>query len=137
MVKGHLNMKFLVAYNGSAESKAALDLAIKHAALFKAKVFVITSMEGGHSEKPEDIARVNQELDLVRRQLENAGVEHEVQEMARGLSPGEDIVIFAQDNHIDQIFVGIEKKSRTRKLLLGSTAQYIILKAACPVTTIK
>jgi nucleotide-binding universal stress UspA family protein len=67
----------------------------------------------------------------------SAGVEHEVQEMARGLSPGEDIVIFAQENSIDQIFVGIEKKSRTRKLLLGSTAQYIILKAACPVTTIK
>jgi branched-chain amino acid transport system ATP-binding protein len=100
-------------------------------------VFVITSMEGGHSEKPEDIARVNQELKQVRQQLENAGAEHEVHEMARGLSPGEDIVIFAHENNIDQIFVGIEKKSRTRKLLLGSTAQYIILKAACPVTTIK
>jgi len=130
-------MKFLVAYNGSTESKAALDLAIKHASIFEAKVFVITSMEGGHSEKPEDITRVNQELKRVRQQLESAGAEHEVQEMARGLSPGEDIVIFAQENSIDQIFVGIEKKSRTRKLLLGSTAQYIILKATCPVTTIK
>ena len=130
-------MNFLVAYNGSAESKAALDLAIKHASTFMAKVFVITSMEGGHSEKPEDITRVNQELTRVRQQLENAGVEHEVQEMARGLSPGEDIVFFAEDNSIDQIFVGIEKKSRTRKLLLGSTAQYIILKAICPVTTVK
>ena len=47
-------MKFLVAYNGSTESKAALDLAVKHASIFKAKVFVITSMEGGHSEKPEE-----------------------------------------------------------------------------------
>jgi len=130
-------MNFLVAYNGSSESRAALNLAIQHASTFKAKVFVITSMEGGHSEKPEDIARVNQELKQVRQQLENADAEHEVHEMARGLSPGEDIVIFAHENNIDQIFVGIEKKSRTRKLLLGSTAQYIILKAACPVTTIK
>lgn len=130
-------MKFLVAYSGSNEAKAALDLAIEHAALFKAKVFVITSMEGGRSEKPEDIARVNQALKEVRRKLEDAGVEHEVQEMARGLSPGEDIVSFAKDYGIGQIFVGIEKKSRTRKLLLGSTAQYIILKAACPVTTVK
>ncbi len=64
-------MKFLVAYNGSTESKAALDLAITHASTFKAKVIVITSMEGGHSEKPEDIARVNQELKWVRQQLEN------------------------------------------------------------------
>ena len=130
-------MKFLVAYNGSTEARAALDLAARHASLFKAKVFVITSMEGGHSEKPEDIARVNQELKKVRNQLEAAGVEHEVHETVRGLSPGEDIVIFAKENNIDQIFVGIEKKSRTRKLLLGSTAQYIILKATCPVTTTK
>jgi nucleotide-binding universal stress UspA family protein len=130
-------MKFLVAYNGSAEAKAALALAIKHALLFGAKLFVITSMEGGHSEKPEDIARVNQELKRVRQQLDDAGAEHEVHEMARGLSPGEDIVAFAQENKIDQIFVGIEKRSKTRKLFMGSTAQYIILKATCPVTTTK
>ena len=122
-------MKFLVAYNGSTESRAALDLAIKQASLFKAKVFVITSMEGGRSEKPEEIVRVNKELKGVRRQFEGTGIENDVQEMARGLSPGEDIVIFAEENSIDQIFVGVEKKSRTRKLLLGSTAQYIILKA--------
>lgn len=130
-------MKFLVAYNGSAEAKAALALAIKHALLFGAKLFVITSMEGGHSEKPEDIARVNQELKRVRQQLDDAGADHEVHEMARGLPPGEDIVAFAQENQIDQIFVGIEKRSKTRKLFLGSTAQYIILKATCPVTTTK
>lgn len=130
-------MKFLVAYNGSKESKAALDLAIAHSSIFNAKVIVITSMEGGRSEKPEEIARVNQELKQVQQQLQSAGIEHEVHEMARGLSPGEDIVIYADENHIDTIFVGIEKKSKTRKLLLGSTAQYIILKATCPVTTVK
>lgn len=130
-------MKFLVAYNGSAASRAALDLALKNASIFEAKLVVMTSMEGGHSEKPEDIARVNQELKLVREKLSATGTEHEVLETARGLSPGEDIVSFAGENNIDQIFVGVEKKSRTRKLLLGSTAQYIILKAACPVTTIK
>jgi nucleotide-binding universal stress UspA family protein len=130
-------MTFLVAYNGSKESKAALALAIKQAGVFGAKVAVITSMEGGQSEKPEDIARVNRELEGVERQLQDAGLEHEVHEMARGLSPGEDIVIYAAENRIDQIFVGIEKKSKTRKLLLGSTAQYIILKANCPVTTTK
>jgi nucleotide-binding universal stress UspA family protein len=130
-------IKYLVAYNGSSESRAALDLATTHASTFKAKVIVITSMEGGHSEKPEDITRVNKELDWVRQQLEKTGLEHEVHETVRGLSPGEDIVIFAQEKGIDQIFVGIEKKSRTLKLLLGSTAQYIILKAPCPVTTTK
>jgi nucleotide-binding universal stress UspA family protein len=130
-------MKYLVAYNGSSESRAALSLAVTHASIFKAKVFVITSIEGGHSEKPDSIARVNKELSWVRNQLEKTGAEHEVHETVRGLSPGEDIVAFARENGIDHIFVGIEKRSRTRKLFLGSTAQYIILKATCPVTTIK
>ena len=51
--------------------------------------------------------------------------------------PGEDIVLFAQENDIDHIYVGIHKKSRTSKLILGSTAQYIILKANCPVISVK
>ena len=132
-----MDRKFLVAYNGSKPSKAALDLAISHASIFNAKLIVMTSMEGGHSEKPEDIARVNQELNQVRKILAATGIKHEVHETARGMSPGEDVVSFAGAKTIDHIFVGIEKKSRTRKLLLGSTAQYIILKANCPVTTIK
>ena len=51
--------------------------------------------------------------------------------------PGDDIVRFAEENAINQLYVGIEKKSRTRKLFLGSTAQYVILKAPCPVITVK
>lgn len=130
-------MKFLVAYNGSAQSEAALELAIRQASMFAAKLFVVTSMEGGRSEKPEDIANVNKALKQVCQRLKDAAIEHTVHELARGLSPGEDIVALAEENEIDQIFVGIEKRSKTRKLFLGSTAQYIILKATCPVTTTK
>jgi nucleotide-binding universal stress UspA family protein len=31
----------------------------------------------------------------------------------------------------------VEKRSKAQKILLGSTAQYIILKAPCPVLTVK
>lgn len=130
-------MKFLVAYNGTKESKSALDLAIKNATAFKAKVYIITSMEGGASEKPEDVLRVKEDLEYAKTTIEKSGLEFEVHEMVRGLSPGEDLVKFAEDNGIDQIFTGIEKKSKTRKILLGSTAQYVILKGPCPVTTTK
>jgi nucleotide-binding universal stress UspA family protein len=57
--------------------------------------------------------------------------------LARGSSPGEDLVYFAEENNIDQLFVGVEKKSKTQKMLLGSTAQYVILNAPCPVTAVK
>lgn len=130
-------MKFLVGYNGSAESKAALSLARDFAGIFNAKIFVMTSMEGGAGEKIKDIARAEQNLQGAKEFLAEKGIECEIHQMARGFTPGEDLVKFAEENQIDQIYVGIEKKSKTSKLLLGSTAQFVILKAPCPVITAK
>ena len=41
-----------------------------------------------------------------------------------------------RERDVDQVYVGIRKKSRTSKLILGSTAQFIILKCKCPVTSV-
>jgi nucleotide-binding universal stress UspA family protein len=38
---------------------------------------------------------------------------------------------------VDEIFVGVKKRSRVEKMILGSTAQHVILNASCPVTTVK
>lgn len=130
-------MKFLVGYNGSVEAKAALSLAGNFAKIFNAKVFVMSSMEGGPGEKVEDINQAEQNLRDAKEFLVEQGIECETHQMARGFTPGEDLVKFAEENEIDQIYVGIEKKSRTSKLILGSTAQYVILKAPCPVITAK
>ena len=130
-------MKFLVGYNGSKAAKSALTLAGEFAKIFDATVFVLVSMEGGSSEKIDEINKAQEDMAFAGSYLKNANVDCDVQEMARGLSPAEDLVRFATDNTIDHIFVGIEKKTRTRKILLGSTAQYVILKAPCPVTSVK
>ncbi len=130
-------MKFLVSYAGTRESEAALELAKSHARIFGAKLMVVSSSEGGKGEKPEDIAKIKLDLDRVEKEAANEGIDCEVEQLARGLTPGEDIVLYADENEIDQIYVGIRKKSRTSKLILGSTAQFIILKATCPVTSVK
>ena len=130
-------MKFLVAYNGTKESAAALELAKTHAKIFEAKLVVISSSEGGKGEKLEDINKIKSDLESIQEDLSKVGIECEVEQLARGLTPGEDIVMYAAENDIDQIYVGIRKKSRTSKLILGSTAQFIILKAKCPVTSAK
>ena len=130
-------MKLVAAYNGTEESRLALELAKKHTKIFNARLLVISSSEGGKGEKPEEIAKIKLELDQIKEDLEREGIDGEVDQLARGFSPGEDLVVFAEENDIDQIYVGIRKKSRTSKLILGSTAQYIILKAKCPVTSVK
>ena len=50
---------------------------------------------------------------------------------------GEALVEFAADNDIDAMIIGVRKRSRLEKLLLGSDAQYIILNASCPVISVK
>ena len=131
-------MKLLVGYNGSAPAQRALELACEKGRKNPdALVYVVTSMEGGSSESLEDIQAVEEKLQQAKDFLLKANVTCETLQLARGLEPGEDLVKFAEDNSVDHIFIGIEKKSRTRKLLLGSTAQFIILKGPCPVTTTK
>ena len=130
-------MKFLVGYNGSEEAKAALRLARTYAEKFGASVLVITSMGGGRSEKPETIGNVAQNLVLAEQFLKEKGITCESHQLARGMSPGEDLVAFAKEHDIDQIFIGVEKVSRTQKIIVGSNAQYIILKATCPVVTVR
>ncbi|MFP4159531.1 MAG: universal stress protein [Desulfobacterales bacterium] len=130
-------MKILVGYNETAAARAALSLAGDHARFFNARVFIMTSMEGGRSETVKEIQEVEESLNEAGRVMQEKGVEYETHQLARGMEPGEDLVRFAGEKEIDLIFVGIKKKSRTQKIILGSTAQFIILKAPCPVTTVK
>jgi nucleotide-binding universal stress UspA family protein len=65
------------------------------------------------------------------------GVECETHVLIRGLTPAEDIVWYAKEKQVDEIIIGIKKKSKVGKLVFGSTAQYIILEAHCPVLSVK
>lgn len=129
-------MKIMVGYDGGEVGRRALSLAKDYAVTHKAFVYVITSMEGGTSEKQSDIDKVQENLNFAKKILEDAGVECDAKQSVRGLSPGEDLIKFADEMDIDHIFLGIKKRSRAKKILLGSTASYVILKAACPVTTV-
>ena len=130
-------MKILVGYNGSEVSKAALSQAKSYAKMYDALVYVVVSLEGGVGEKIEEISEAADNLKVAQDFLERDGIRCKTEQLVRGLMPGEDLVQYANENEIDHLFVGIEKKSKTRKMLLGSTAQYVILKAPCPVTSVK
>ena len=130
-------MKILVGYDGGEVGRVALSLARDFAQSNNAFVYVIRSMEGGASEKQADIIEAEKGLEFATRLMEHSGIECDAQQSVRGLSAGEDLVKFAEENNIDHIFLGIRKKSRAQKAILGSTARLVILKAPCPVTTVK
>jgi nucleotide-binding universal stress UspA family protein len=130
-------MKILVGFDEGPAAKRALVLACEQAKHTNALVYVVTSMEGGDKENLDVIQKAEEVLRWAKDYLLKEHIQCETIQLARGLSPGEDLVRFSEENAIDHIFLGIEKKSRTRKIILGSTAQFIILKGPCPVTTTK
>lgn len=130
-------MKILVGYDRSKASEDALNLALQHAQAFNAEVHIVTSLEQGAALKKEDIDKAENQLEKVRKPFKAAGIECEVHTSVSYQSPGEDMVRFAKDKNVDQIVIGVRRRSKVGKLVTGSTAQYIILNAACPVLTVK
>jgi len=130
-------MKILVGFDRSKASEDALNLALKHAQAFNAEVHIMTSLEQGASLKKEDIDRAENQLEKVRKPYKAADIACEVHTSVSYQSPGEDMVRFAKNKGIDQIIIGVRRRSKVGKLMTGSTAQYIILNAPCPVLTVK
>lgn len=130
-------MKIMIGYDGSNSAKEALQVAKKHAKAFGASVEVVTSMEKGTENQQKDIEVSEQGLEWAKSVFSDAGIACQSHLLIRGMEVGEDIVQFAKENGIDQIVVGVKRRSKVGKLLMGSTAQYIILKAHCPVLSVK
>ena len=132
-----IEMKILVGYDGTNSAKEALNLAKTHAKVFGASVAVVTSMEKGTENQREDISEAEKLLEWAKSLFEENEIACDTHLLIRGLSPGEDIVEFAKENQVDEIIVGVKRRSKVGKLLMGSTAQYVILQAPCPVVSVK
>jgi nucleotide-binding universal stress UspA family protein len=128
-------MNILVGYDGSNSAKDALKLAKARAKAFDANVDVITSMVRANKNQYEDVRQAEAGLENAKTLLEEDNIHCETHLLIRGHSPGEELVQFAEDNQINEIVVGVRKRSKVGKLLMGSTAQYVILNAPCPVVT--
>ena len=131
-------MKFMVCYDGSKESRKALEIARDHAKVWGASLEVATSIMRELPLKHSYVAKKEQVLENeVEEILEGSGVPFEIELQLNTLSPEVQMVRFAEKESIDMIYVNIGKRSKVGKLVFGSMAQYLILKAPCPVVTVK
>jgi nucleotide-binding universal stress UspA family protein len=130
-------MKIIVGYDGSRASEKALKLAQNHAKAFNADIYLLTSLEQGPTLQKEDIEKAEDDLENLKRPFKSDGIHCEADVVVSHLSAGEDLVQFIQENKIDEVFIGVKKRSKVEKLVFGSTAQYVILNAPCPVILVK
>jgi nucleotide-binding universal stress UspA family protein len=133
-------MKILVGYDGSKVAEDAVKLAQQHGHAFKAEVYIMTSLEQSPTLKKEDIDRAESKLESLQRGFKVDDIPCEIQASVSYQSSGEDgedLVNYAKDNNIDEIIIGVRRRSKVGKLVFGSTAQYVILEAPCPVVAVK
>ena len=131
-------MKFLVCYDGTNEAKEALKVAREHAGIWNAKLEIVNAVTRIEPLKHSKVKQLEENMEReVKEILGGYEPPFEVQLLLTDLTSGEQLVKYAEDQKTDLIFLGIVKKSKVGKLLFGSTAQYIILHASCPVVTVK
>jgi nucleotide-binding universal stress UspA family protein len=130
-------MKILVAFEGSNVTKAALEVAVKHARAFGGEMVLVWSMASGEENQQEAIQTAEKALAYWKDQLKEKGLDCQTHLLIRGLEAGEDLVRFATENKVEEIVIGVRRRSKVGKLLFGSTAQYVILNAPCPVVTVR
>jgi nucleotide-binding universal stress UspA family protein len=130
-------MIIMVAYDESKVANEALELACKHAKVFNATIHVVTSMKGGPEVPRDQFEKYQEGLRNAKIIVKRDGIPCETHLSVRGLEPGEDLVQYAKEHAIDEIMIGVRRRSKVGKLVFGSTAQYVILEAPCPVLSVK
>jgi nucleotide-binding universal stress UspA family protein len=127
----------VVGYVPKPEGRAALRRAAEEAKLRDMRLVVVNSHRGGREFDRDDAIESEQQLEEVRGTLQQAGVEHEVRQLVRGLDPADDLVNVANEVSADIIVIGLRRRSPVGKLILGSNAQRVLLDAPCPVLAVK
>lgn len=131
-------MKILVCYDGSNVAEDAARLARQHAEVYGASLLLVKALPQNPELKFEDIQREETSLEgRAKEILGGSNISYETHAIVTNMSPGEEIVEFAKRNGVDEIVIGIRKRSKVGKLVFGSTAQFVILNAHCPVVSIR
>jgi len=128
-------MKILVAYDGTDIAKKALKVAQEHARTFNGKIYVLHSKLTDLPEKNHE--QDQRDMEDVKNLLEKESIPVETHLTICNMLPGEHLVEFAEENEIDEIIIGVRRRSKVGKFILGSTAQHVILNAPCSVVSVK
>ena len=128
-------MTILVAYAPRPEGRAALSKGIQMATQNNEKLVVVNASPGG-THKDEAFSDAH-DASWVKQELHNSGLDTEFKQFVRGKDAVEEIVDLVDELSVSLLIIGLRKRSPVGKLLMGSTAQEILLTVDCPVLAVK
>ena len=133
-------MKILVGYDGSETAKEAVSIAKRNVKAFGGEIYIATCVNQADEVTAQDVERMEHadlELERIKKELKGEGFVCDTKLLVSDLTPGEQLVEYEKQINADEIVVGVHKRSKVGKLVFGSTAQFVILEASCPVLTVK
>ena len=125
----------VVGWTPTPQGDAAVQAAVAEAGRRNGVLHVVNA-SGGDSFVDHKLASAEQ-LDALRERLAGQDVEHEVVQQVGRLEPAEEILEAADRLGAALIVLGIRRRTPVGKLLLGSTAQRVLLQSSCPVLAVK
>lgn len=114
---------------------AALQAAIGQAQFRDEPVLVVKTSRGDAYVDP--CFAQQPDLDAVTRELTASGVPFAIRQLTQGRDAAEEIADLAEAQDVSLVVIGIRHRSPIGKLILGSTAQEILLRVSCPVLAVK
>ncbi|MDU0315052.1 universal stress protein [Phycicoccus sp. M110.8] len=128
-------MSILVGYVDTPEGHAALETGIAEATLRGERLVVVNSPRRG---APVDDDMVDGDhVRSLRTRAAEAGVDLDVRQPLHGESLADTLDALAREVDASLLVIGLRHRTPVGKLILGSTAQRILLESGLPVLTVK
>ena len=129
-------MKILVAYDGSEIAQRALTVAQRRAKALSAELHIFTATADGKIDCLKN-TRLDSGLKDSQMLCQASNIKCIIEISEQTMSVAEALVRYARENDIDEIVIGLRRRSQLGKLLFGSTSRQVILDAPCPVLSVK
>jgi len=132
-------MKIMVGYRPRKKEvdQELLEVALREAKAYNGSACSGLQCGGGEEVELKEFTQAEEKLEKAKEIFEKEGVAVETKFLVRGLPAGEDLVNFSKKAKVDEIIIGVRRRSKVGKFVFGSTAQYVILETDCPVLSVK
>ncbi len=130
-----VNETVVVGYIPTPEGSAALAGAKGEAAIRGAELVVVNT--GKHGSYGKAKVATPQDLEAIDAELAAAGIDHDVIQPTSGLAAADELLRVAVDRKASLLVIGLRRRTPVGKLILGSTAQQVLLDAPCAVLAVK